>query len=591
MTPPVVHGRPWRDGIQAGCTRNGDTFGYRMSTAAGPGTPSTAVSGKVAITKPLSRNDDLGVAIVTWVAKRWVRFSGQPDGSPGSLRPRELLTVIENLARWAHDLTIDQVPEDVRRLCRAQRRSVLSAIASGTETPACQRILNALERHGQPGPAPLFGRDARVSVEDAIMAGTAASLALDFDEYVLFAHPGHSSVVVPSVLSEVFGFDANTQMRVQVVANELQARLAAATFFGPTNGQMTSFTHALGTATAAGLMMGLGPEPLAHAMALSLWQAPRPTWPGFMAPDSKLLMAADPVLAGLRAARWAESGVTGPLDVFESPTGFFDVFSYAPLGPLLDGVANGWVTRTLSIKPYPACAYADTAIDAVLALPRFDPDEIESVEVTAGLLTVAMDALSRPYAEIRPPTPVTVSFSIAWNVAIALLEGRVTPRETSPDWLAANFDRLRPLVDRVRCQHEWAMSQRTLDSVVEVISPRAIIRPLGVTQLLSAIMTMRHDHPNVELGAIDLAQFARYVITRGEPRATFVPWRDEALERFRMTFPARVRVRTKSGRVEEAEVDHPAGGAGNVERSPMFTARTKWNDHGGRLFAASDPGD
>src|SRR5205085_3169309 len=201
-------------------------------------------------------------------------------------------------------------------------------------------------------PAPLVGTDRLVRVDDALYAATALSIALDFDDYMSFAHTGHTAVLVPLLLSAETRAPADDQLVAQVVANEVEARLGGACLLGPLNGQLWSFVHAAGAALAAGRLLGLDETRLAHALAVSLYQAPRPTIPGFMAPDSKLLTAAEPARVGLRAARLAAAGVTGPLDVLDHPDGFLGAFADAPLRGMLRGLGEGWATLTLCIKPY-----------------------------------------------------------------------------------------------------------------------------------------------------------------------------------------------------------------------------------------------
>ncbi|OOK65992.1 mmgE/PrpD family protein [Mycobacterium kansasii] len=212
-----------------------------------------------------------------------------------------VVTTIERLAGWAADLRLEDVPDPVVDLCRAQRRSVFAAMAASTGDVASQRVLAGVETWAGEGPVLVPGLPRSVAFDDALYAAAALSIALDFDDYVCFAHAGHSAVLVPVLLAAETGASAAEQLTAQVAANELEARLGGACLLGPLNGQLWSFVHAAGSAVAAGLLLGLDTGRLAHALALAVYQAPRATVPGFMAPDSKLLTAAEPTLAGIRA--------------------------------------------------------------------------------------------------------------------------------------------------------------------------------------------------------------------------------------------------------------------------------------------------
>src|SRR5262245_45819022 len=281
-----------------------------------------------------------------------------------------MTSTVERIASWAHAL--DGAPDEVCELARAQRRSVLAAIAGSSRDAAARRVLDAIASNAPEGDVPLLGTERRVRAEDAIYAACALSIALDFDDYVCFGHTGHSAVLVPLMLAAETRADGRAQLMAQIAANEIEARLGGACLIGPLNGQLWSFIHAAGSAIAAGRLFELDERKMAHTLAIALYQAPRPTVPGFMAPDSKLLTASEPSVIGVRAARLAARGVTGPLDVLDHPHGFLSAFAFAPLARMLER-GDGWATRTLCVKPYPGCAYLDTTLDAVLSLGPIDP--------------------------------------------------------------------------------------------------------------------------------------------------------------------------------------------------------------------------
>ncbi len=496
---------------------------------------------------------------------------------------------VERICDWAAGLSLDAVPPRALALCRAQRASVLGAVAASLDDPAARRLVDAVLAGAPDGPAPVAGRERRVRAEEAVYATAALSIALDFDDYGLFGHSGHSAVLVPALLAHETGAEPARVIEAQAVANEVALRLGGACLLGPLNGQLWSFIHAAASALAAGRLLGLDERRLAHALAIALYQAPRPTVPGFMAPDSKLLTASDPAVTGLRAARLARAGVTGPLDVLDHPQGFLGAFAFAPLGSLLTHqLGRGWATETLCVKPYPGCAYVDTTLDAVLSMELPPAQDIASIDVEAGLLTCGMDGMSRHYARGGTPTPVTVTFSVPWNVAIAVVAGRVTPDEVRPAWLRAHARELEAIVSRVRVRHSWELTERTLDAVAPLLSPRAVAARIGPGRLLSALAAMRREHRSVPLSGRDAASFVRWVATAGQGVQGF--WDPEALARFRMALPARVTVRTRAGRELCAEVDVPRGGAGHPDIDPVAVAMHKLRTHGPRAWGEAGTG-
>jgi 2-methylcitrate dehydratase PrpD len=508
------------------------------------------------------------------------------------------VTLVEDVAGWAAELALDEVPAEVLALCRSQRAAVLGGVAASADDTASRRVLAAVVGWAGEGPAPLVGAGRTAAVDDAVYAASALSVALDFDDYVSFGHTGHSAVLVPALLAAETGSSGAEQLVAQVIANEVEARLGGACLIGPLNGQLWSFIHAAGAALAAGRLLGLDAAGLAHALALSLYQAPRPTVPGFMAPDSKLLTASEPTAVGLRAARLAAAGVTGPLDALDHPQGFFSAFSYAPLRALLSGLGEGWATRTLCVKPYPGCAYVDTTLDALLALDLPAADEVDRITVDASMLTCEMDKWSAEYAGARNqlPTPVTINFSIAWNVAIAVLAGEVSPRQLRTDWLSANRDALADLAGRVELRHDWELTRASAEQFAGLLPPRALGRDAGLRTLRRGLTRVRSDHPSIVGGLSDLRGVG--AMLRGGRKGWGAAggsrfWSKGALDRFAMTFPARVTVSLRDGRQLTGRADVPRGGAGHVTEGPAAVSAAKlaewgpalWGDDGTKAIA------
>lgn len=485
---------------------------------------------------------------------------------------------VRRLAGWATRLSPSDVPEDVLELCRAQRRSVLGAIGASAGNEASARVLEGTLSAAPEGPAPVIGAGRSARVEDALYAAAAASVALDFDDYMCFGHTGHTAVLVPLLLAAETEASGAEQIAAQVAANEIEARLGGACLIGPLNGQMWSHIHAAGAAIAAARLMGLDEDRSSHALAIALHHPPRPSTAGFMGADTKLLIAAEPAVAGLRAARLAATGVTGSLDALDHRHGFFRGFSFAPIRGLLSGLGEGWATRTLSIKTRPGCAYVHSALDA---LSRLEPSaDAERVIVDAGLLTCGMEALSAPWRDPATITPVAVTFSVAWSLAVALLSGSYGPDELTERWISEHVRELEELARRVEVRHDAQLSARGARSFAQLIPPRLVLREVGRRRLLRAVRRMRAEHPKVPISARDALSLLR--TSSGAGPARF--WDPAALGDFRMTLPARVTIVDGGGPRRAAGVDVPEGAAGHAEIGPAEAGAAKLAAWGPRLW-------
>lgn len=393
--------------------------------------------------------------------------------------------ITTRIAQWVATVPLSAVPERVREKARYQIASVTAAVLAGSTTVGARAVASL----STPGPAPLLPTRQTVRVEDAVAAAAAASMAHDYDDYLLFGHTGHSAVLVPLLLAAETGATSQEVLAAQIVANEVGGRVGAAMVLGPHNGQMWAAIHAVGAACAASRLFGLDPAQTRDAIGIALFLPPFPVTSGFMGPSSKLLTAALPAVNGLIAARLARSGMTGAPDILGSPQGFLAEFCTAALPQFLTGLGRAWVTDTLAYKIYPGCAYVDAAVDATLAILErlgepggIDPVRVDRIDVRATALTIGMEHLSGE----GPPTAIRANFSAALSVGLALLHGRLTPLELEPGRIAADGDRLRALSSRTRIVHDWDATVRLLRALDSSLHLRRLLRGVDPAALRRA---------------------------------------------------------------------------------------------------------
>lgn len=443
------------------------------------------------------------------------------------------VTICEEMGRWAAELEIADVPERVVERARLQTTSVLAGGRAGAEAAA---------------PFAAVAPDGPLG---EIYTGAAASIAHDWDDYLFMGHTGHSSVWTARALCD----HSERALAAQIAGNEIAGRLGAALFIGPHNGQFWSSIHCGSAAVAAGIGLGLDGERMAHALAIALYQPPYGLWPGFMGPDTKLLTAAEPAVQGARAALLAAEGVTGALDVIENRRGLLTHLSFAPRPSMLGGLGDVWLTDTLAFKPYPGCAYLQSAVDAALAA-EVAPADVAAIDVAAGLLTVEMEALSHAAGL----TAVGVTFSAARSVAIALIASRLTHHELSPDWLAAHEAEARELASRVRVRHDWGLTIETARGPAEA---GASVRDVPLTTWPRVARRMRElGIGGAAIGAGELRRLLARRDLRRELRRLLAQGRGGGIAALdtaamRMSFPTRLSVRLRSGRTLELDGAEP----------------------------------
>ena len=392
------------------------------------------------------------------------------------------------------------------------------------------KVRRAASRWGHGEDASLIPTGERVPLHAACYTNAAASVAFDFDDYLFAGHTGHSSVLGALAFGEASGSPGTDVLAAQVVGNEVGGRLGAAFLLGPHNGQMWTYIHALEGACVAGRFLGLDAERMANAIGIALAQPPYPLAPAFFGPDSKALMASEPLVNGIRAAELAAEGVTGADDILGDENGMLAKIGARPLPFVFSGFGSAWTTSSLAYKLYPGCAYVDTPIDAfneireAFAAKSGRPlatGDVARIHVGATLFTAGMEALAAPYRRRDRITPVDVNFSVGLSFGVLLAAGEISASSLSASSLAEDRDAILSVFDVT-----------TVEQVPELSLEVGGLSDLGIDPL-----ALFEGGEGLTLDGADFAAF-------------------------QMRFPARVTLETTSGEEFTAEVQIPAGAPG-----------------------------
>jgi 2-methylcitrate dehydratase PrpD len=318
-------------------------------------------------------------------------------------------------AKWS-DLP-PQVVEDARR-------SVLdwlgSALAGALEPPA--RIAQDVAAgFGRSSEATVFAA-GRASAPVAAFANGVASHILELDDVHKGSTLHPAAPIIPAalavaereradgcafLLAVVLGYDA--ALRIGEAVNPSHYR-----FWHPTGTAAT-----FGAAAAAGSLLKLNETQMTDALgsagtqAAGLWEF---NADGAM---SKHLHPGKAAMNGVLSADLARAGFSGASRILEGDRGFFRATStsYDP-SRITDRFGDHWKITENCYKLHSCCGHTHTAIDCALELaaPVSEVDSIHIETYGPGYAIVSNPA---------PRTPYQAKFSIAYCVAVALLDSRV----------------------------------------------------------------------------------------------------------------------------------------------------------------------
>ena len=323
-----------------------------------------------------------------------------------------------------HDLSADTLTH--------AHRAVLdwfgSALAGSIEAPArmAQQIAAGL---GRSDDCTMFSA-GRGSAAAAALANGVASHILELDDIHKGSTVHAAAPIVPAALAVAEREHAGGPafLTAVVLGYEAAFRIGEAVnpshycFWHPT-GTVATF----GAAAAAGALMHLTPDQMAHALgtagtqAAGLWEF---NADGAM---SKHLHPGKAAMNGVLSADLARAGFTGASRILEGDRGFFSAMSESPdASRVTDGLGKAWKIGENGYKLHACCGHTHTAIDVALGMRA--GRQWSSDQVVAEISAIDVETYGPGYAIVKEPNPCTpyqAKFSMAYCVAAALLEGQV----------------------------------------------------------------------------------------------------------------------------------------------------------------------
>lgn len=312
-----------------------------------------------------------------------------------------------------------------RRAARELILDVLGVGIAGTQTTEGRTVLatmSALRLHG-PSPVFLAGRGFDVATAALVNGTMAYSLGLTDTHSQSITHPGCSVVAAALAMGAHTGADDDAIVDAVIAGVETVVRVGGVV--NPTHRgrgfHPTATCNPFGAAVAASMLLEAGVDDTLNALGIAgstaggLYEF-RHTGGMLMA-----LHGGWPAHSGIVAALLAREGFTGPETVLEGKEGFFAAFAdeIRPEQLALPDPGAPLGVQELSLRPYNACRYAHSGIDALAAIEaehgRVDPDDVRRLTVRTHRVAVEQ--------ECEPSTLVAARLSTAFTIASTYVNG------------------------------------------------------------------------------------------------------------------------------------------------------------------------
>src|SRR5690625_1715623 len=370
-------------------------------------------------------------------------------------------TEVWDLARFVTGAEFDSLSAQALEQLKIRVLDTLGVAIGALDAEPLVAIRALTDRLGGNNDATLIGGGTSAP-DRAAFYNTALSRYLDFmDSYLAPGETNHPSDNMGAVMAaaERSGACGRDFLTALAVAYQVPTRLADE---APVRSKGFDHTTQGAYAVAAGVAKALGLTTAQTANALAIAgtanNALRVTRTGSLS-HWKGLAAPQVGKEGTHAALLAEAGITGPAEVFEGNKGFKDAIA-GEFHIDWDDENLESVLRTI-VKKHNAEIHSQSAIDAALDIREmdgFDPASVRRIEITTFQVAYDIIGGGEEGQKIYVTTKEEADHSLPYMVAVALLDGEVTPDQYAPARITS--DDVRALLDSTTAIPDDSFSAR-----------------------------------------------------------------------------------------------------------------------------------
>mgnify|MGYP002628470679 CR=1 FL=1 len=331
----------------------------------------------------------------------------------------------ERLADWLTNLSLDQIPAQVRHGAVRDIQDALGLIVASVNESYCQQIASVWDATG---PCSVPGIGQGFDIAGAALINGLAIHGEDFDDTLEGSPIRVGAMTIPAAfaVAERYGLSGERALLGVVAGLETICRLnlVAPGAIHKAGFHPVGVIGALGACAAAGVTLGLNAKQMTNALGIAgsfssglLEYLTAGAW-------TKRIHPGWAAQSGAKAALIASGGFSGPNTVLEGPKGFFKGFAHGAkhldFDAMFAGLGEDWLINNIAFKPY-ACGtmihpYIDCAIR--LAESGIQDDQILRIECDTGEGLV--DRLWEPlHSKHQPGSGYAAKFSMPYCMAVA----------------------------------------------------------------------------------------------------------------------------------------------------------------------------
>ncbi|MBI2247687.1 MAG: MmgE/PrpD family protein [Armatimonadetes bacterium] len=371
------------------------------------------------------------------------------------------MTMVEELATFVVRASYDDLSEPAREQLKIRMLDAMGCAIGALEGEPARLVREQVEEFGGNSRCTLIG-GGRTAPDRAALYNGALVRYLDFnDSYLAPKETCHPSDNIGAVLAaaEYAGRSGREFLTALAVAYQVQCRLSDV---APVRAKGFDHTTQGSYAAAAGVARALGLDQVKTANAVAIagtaLNALRVTRTGALS-HWKGLAYPNTAFGATHAAFLAKRGITGPAEVFEGNKGFMDAIAGRfEIDWSTEDLER--VTRTI-VKKYNAEIHSQSTLEGILEIQQqhdFSADEVVQIDIETFDVAFHIIGGGEEGDKTVVRTKEEADHSLPYMVAVAVLDGRVTPEQYRPGRIARQD--VQALLRKVRVRSSETHSRR-----------------------------------------------------------------------------------------------------------------------------------
>lgn len=341
-------------------------------------------------------------------------------------------TTTERISDYIAGAVFQDLPGEVVKIAKQHILDSVSNMIGGQRLEASKIVMRLFSEFKGAPQATVLASGSKLPLLHAIYVNSYLGNVLDYDDNYLGegfgGHPG--SAIIPPALAVAEQLEAPGKELITSVVIGYEVALHVGAAIAPTKARGVQVLplatwQSLGAAAAAAKLLHLDREETRNALGLAGVTVPVPS-------GRKWGEAKDeegPVSWAKNNFGWASMGaVLGPLlakrgflgnrQVFDGDHGFWIMAGSdrCEFDKLVAGLGEDYMLLKAGIKKYPACWWAQSALEAVDELEKESLAVDEIREINLMIFHEAVENLSN----FSPKNPVDVQFSLPYLIALKL---------------------------------------------------------------------------------------------------------------------------------------------------------------------------